>query len=82
MTNTTIDTKSPLNQAIEVLAEAIASEVTKNLQSMIERKVERAMSDYIDGQDFIYQLEDVVKDKMESMVEDYVDGVSLSIRVD
>jgi Mor family transcriptional regulator len=71
-----------MTQAIEVFAEAIASEVMKNLQSTIERKVERAMSDYIDGQDFIYQLEEVVKDKMESMVEDYVDGVSLSIRVD
>jgi hypothetical protein len=54
----------------------------KNLQSTIERKVERAMSDYLDGSDFTYQLEDVIKDKMESLVEDYVDGVSLSIRVD
>jgi hypothetical protein len=71
-----------MTQAIEVLAEAIASEVTKNLQSTIERKVERVMSDYIDGQDFMYTLECVVKDKMESLVDDYVADVSLSIRVD
>ena len=78
----TTDTKSPLNQAIEVLAEAIASEVTKNLQSTIERKVERAMSDYMDNADFTYQLEDLVKDRMESLVDDYVSGISLSVRID
>jgi hypothetical protein len=49
---------------------------------MIERKVERAMSDYMDGSDFTYQLEDLVKDRMESLVDDYVSDVSLSIRVD
>lgn len=80
MENTT--TKSALTEAIAVLSEAIAAEVVKNLESVVQRKMERAMEDYIDGQDFMYVLEDMVKDKVSDLVDDHVSNVSLRIEVD
>lgn len=75
-------TKSALTEAIAVLSEAIAAEVVKNLEVTIQRKMERAMEDYIDGQDFMYVLEDMVKDKVSDLVDDHVSNVSLRIEVD
>lgn len=75
-------TKSALTEAIAVLSEAIAAEVVKNLESVVQRKMERAMEDYIDGQDFMYVLEDMVKDKVSDLVDDHVSNVSLRIEVD
>lgn len=79
---TTNVTKSALTEAIAVLSEAIAAEVVKNLESVVQRKMERAMEDYIEGQDFIYILEDMVKDKVSDLVDDHVSNVSLRIEVD
>jgi len=79
---TTNVTKSALTEAIAVLSEAIAAEVVKNLESVVQRKMERAMEDYIEGQDFIYVLEDMVKDKVSDLVDDHVSNVSLRIEVD
>jgi primosomal protein N'' len=81
MENTTV-TKSALTEAIAVLSEAIAAEVVKNLEVTIQRKMERAMEDYIEGQDFMYVLEDMVKDKVSDLVDDHVSNVSLRIEVD
>jgi len=75
-------TKSALTEAIAVLSEAIAAEVVKNLESVVQRKMERAMEDYIEGQDFMYVLEDMVKDKVSDLVDDHVSNVSLRIEVD
>lgn len=75
-------TKSALTEAIAVLSEAIAAEVVKNLEVTIQRKMERAMEDYIEGQDFMYVLEDMVKDKVSDLVDDHVSNVSLRIEVD
>lgn len=80
MENTT--TKSALTEAIAVLSEAVAAEVVKNLEVTIQRKMERAMEDYIEGQDFMYVLEDMVKDKVSDLVDDHVSNVSLRIEVD
>jgi primosomal protein N'' len=79
---TTNVTKSALTEAISVLSEAIAAEVVKNLEVTIQRKMERAMEDYIEGQDFMYVLEDMVKDKVSDLVDDHVSNVSLRIEVD
>lgn len=81
MENTTV-TKSALTEAIAVLSEAVADEVVKNLGVTIQRKMERAMEDYIEGQDFMYVLEDMVKDKVSDLVDDHVSNVSLRIEVD
>ena len=75
-------TKSALTEAIAVLSEAIAAEVDKNLEVTIQRKMERAMEDYIEGSDFLYVLEDMVKDKVSDLVDDHVSNVSLRIEVD
>ena len=75
-------TKSALTEAIAVLSEAIAAEVVKNLEVTIQRKMERAMEDYIEGSDFLYVLEDMVKDKVSDLVDDHVSNVSLRIEVD
>jgi transcription initiation factor IIF auxiliary subunit len=79
---TTNVTKSALTEAIAVLSEAIAAEVVKNLESVVQRKMERAMEDYIEGQDFLYVLEDMVKDKVSDLVDEHVSNVSLRIEVD
>lgn len=79
MSETTTDT---MTAAIQNLSEAIAAEVVKNLESVVQRKMERAMEDYIDGQDFMYVLEDMVKDKVSDLVDDHVSNVSLRIEVD
>ena len=75
-------TKSALTEAIAVLSEAVAAEVVKNLEISIQRKMERAMEDYIDGQDFVYALEEIVRDKVSELVDDHVSNVSLRIEVD
>ncbi len=79
MCETTTDT---MTAAIQNLSEAIAAEVIKNLESVVQRKMERAMEDYIEGQDFMYVLEDMVKDKVSDLVDDHVSNVSLRIEVD
>lgn len=79
MSETTTDT---MTAAIQNLSEAIAAEVVKNLEVTIQRKMERAMEDYIEGQDFLYVLEDMVKDKVSDLVDDHVSNVSLRIEVD
>lgn len=79
MSETTTDT---MTAAIQNLSEAIAAEVIKNLEVTIQRKMERAMEDYIEGQDFMYVLEDMVKDKVSDLVDDHVSNVSLRIEVD
>lgn len=79
MSETTTDT---MTAAIQNLSEAIAAEVVKNLESVVQRKMERAMEDYIEGQDFMYVLEDMVKDKVSDLVDDHVSNVSLRIEVD
>jgi primosomal protein N'' len=79
MSETTADT---MTAAIQNLSEAIAAEVIKNLEVTIQRKMERAMEDYIEGQDFLYVLEDMVKDKVSDLVDDHVSNVSLRIEVD
>lgn len=79
MSETTTDT---MTAAIQNLSEAIAAEVVKNLEVTIQRKMERAMEDYIEGQDFMYVLEDMVKDKVSDLVDDHVSNVSLRIEVD
>jgi primosomal protein N'' len=79
MSETTTDT---MTAAIQNLSEAIAAEVVKNLESVVQRKMERAMEDYIEGQDFLYVLEDMVKDKVSDLVDDHVSNVSLRIEVD
>lgn len=79
MSETTADT---MTAAIQNLSEAIAAEVVKNLESVVQRKMERAMEDYIEGQDFMYVLEDMVKDKVSDLVDDHVSNVSLRIEVD
>jgi primosomal protein N'' len=79
MSETTADT---MTAAIQNLSEAIAAEVIKNLEVTIQRKMERAMEDYIEGQDFMYVLEDMVKDKVSDLVDDHVSNVSLRIEVD
>lgn len=76
---TTTDT---MTVAIQNLSEAIAAEVVKNLEVTIQRKMERAMEDYIEGSDFLYVLEDMVKDKVSDLVDDHVSNVSLRIEVD
>lgn len=76
---TTTDT---MTVAIQNLSEAIAAEVVKNLESVVQRKMERAMEDYIEGQDFMYVLEDMVKDKVSDLVDEHVSNVSLRIEVD
>lgn len=78
----TTTTKSALTEAIAVLSEAVAAEVIKNLEVTIQRKMERAMEDYIEGADFLYVLEDMVKDKVSDLVDDHVSNVSLRIEVD
>jgi hypothetical protein len=79
MSETTTDT---MTAAIQNLSEAIAAEVVKNLEVTIQRKMERAMEDYIEGQDFLYVLEDMVKDKVSDLVDEHVSNVSLRIEVD
>lgn len=79
MSETTTDT---MTAAIQNLSEAIAAEVVKNLDISIQRKMERAMEDYIDGQDFVYALEEIVRDKVSDLVDDHVSNVSLRIEVD
>jgi primosomal protein N'' len=79
MSETTTDT---MTAAIQNLSEAIAAEIVKNLEVTIQRKMERAMEDYIEGQDFLYVLEDMVKDKVSDLVDDHVSNVSLRIEVD
>lgn len=79
MSETTTDT---MTAAIQNLSEAIAAEVVKNLESVVQRKMERAMEDYIEGADFLYVLEDMVKDKVSDLVDDHVSNVSLRIEVD
>ncbi len=79
MSETTTDT---MTAAIQNLSEAIAAEVVKNLESVVQRKMERAMEDYIEGQDFLYVLEDMVKDKVSDLVDEHVSNVSLRIEVD
>lgn len=79
MSETTTDT---MTAAIQNLSEAIAAEVIKNLEVTIQRKMERAMEDYIEGQDFLYVLEDMVKDKVSDLVDEHVSNVSLRIEVD
>lgn len=79
MSETTTDT---MTAAIQNLSEAIAAEVVKNLEVTIQRKMERAMEDYIEGSDFLYVLEDMVKDKVSDLVDDHVSNVSLRIEVD
>jgi primosomal protein N'' len=81
MENTTA-TKSALSDAISALSDAIAAEVVKNLESTVQRKMERAMEDYIEGQDFLYTLEDIVKDKVSDLVDEHISNVSLRIEVD
>lgn len=76
---TTTDT---MTVAIQNLSEAIAAEVVKNLEVTIQRKMERAMEDYIEGSDFLYVLEDMVKDKVSDLVDEHVSNVSLRIEVD
>lgn len=79
MSETTTDT---MTAAIQNLSEAIAAEVVKNLDISIQRKMERAMEDYIDGQDFVYALEEIVSDKVSDLVDEHVSNVSLRIEVD
>lgn len=79
MSETTTDT---MTAAIQNLSEAIAAEVVKNLEVTIQRNMERAMEDYIEGQDFLYVLEDMVKDKVSDLVDEHVSNVSLRIEVD
>jgi len=78
----TTETNNTVTVAIQVLTEAVASEVLKNIQSTIEEKVELSLSKYVESQDFHYMIEDAVKEKTEELVQDCIDNVSLSVRID
>ena len=71
-----------MTEALAVLSEAIAERVTKNLNDVINLKINRAIEEYMDNGDFLYSLEDTIKDKMSDIVDDHVSNISLRIEVD
>ena len=71
-----------MTEALAVLSEAIAEQVTKNLNDVINLKINRAIEEYMDNGDFLYSLEDTIKDKMSDIVDDHVSNISLRIEVD
>ena len=81
MTTETTKTDA-MTEALAVLSEAIAERVTKNLNDVINLKINRAIEEYMDNGDFLYSLEDIIKDKMSDIVDDHVSNISLRIEVD
>ena len=81
MTTETTKTDA-MTEALAVLSEAIAERVTKNLNDVINLKINRAIEEYMDNGDFLYSLEDTIKDKMSDIVDDHVSNISLRIEVD
>ena len=81
-TTTTATTKSPLSDSITALTDAIAAEVVKNLESTIQRRLERLVEDYLEGDDFAYTLDDIVKDKLTEIVDEHVSNISVRIEVE
>lgn len=79
--NTTV-TKSALSESLTALSDVIAAELLKNIEISIKRKLERTVEDYLEGQDFMYTLEDIVKDKLTEIVDDQVSDITVRVVVD
>lgn len=79
--NTTV-TKSALSESLAALSDVIAAELLKNIEVSIKRKLERTTEDYLEGQDFMYTLEDIVKDKLTEIVDDQVSDITVRVVVD
>lgn len=79
--NTTV-TKSALSESLAALSDVIAAELLKNIEVSLYRKLERATEDYLEGQDFMYTLDDIVKDKLTEIVDAHISDITVRIEVD